>query len=203
MAHSNPELEARILANPDDLSAYLVYSDWLSERGDPRGELIAIQAKLAETPTDTGLKASEARLLADNAGTWLGVLADKGDKDLGLKWRLGFLDSVRIGPPLDDYGSSELDFPETIGVVMGLPGTTFIRELIIGSLDGDGYPTSWEDCIGALVENGVPKGLRRLEFNRGGYWDISSTYLGDLTPLYPQLANLRELSIEMGSMGLG
>jgi uncharacterized protein (TIGR02996 family) len=201
--HSNPELEARILENSDDLSAYLVYSDWLSERGDPRGELIAVQAKLAETPNNPGLKSTEEKLLADNAAVWLGDFAGKGDADLAVKWRLGFLDSVRFGPPLDDYGASELGFPEAIGTLMALPGTTFIRELIIGSKEYDDYPTSWQDCIDALVEHGVPKALRRLEFNRGGFWDISSTELGSLQALYPMVRGLRELTIEMGSLDLG
>jgi uncharacterized protein (TIGR02996 family) len=119
---TNPELEARILANPDDLSAYLVYGDWLSERGDPRGELIAVQAKLREKPGDRDLETQEAKLLGENRETWLGDLAAKeGPKDLVVTWRLGFLDSVRFGPPLDDYGTSEMDFSEAIGLLMQLP----------------------------------------------------------------------------------
>jgi uncharacterized protein (TIGR02996 family) len=37
------KLEAAIEAAPDDAQAYAVYGDWLSQRGDPRGELIALQ----------------------------------------------------------------------------------------------------------------------------------------------------------------
>jgi uncharacterized protein (TIGR02996 family) len=200
---TNPELEARILASPDDLSAYLVYGDWLSERGDPRGELIAVQAKLAETPNDVALKATEAKLLADHGKTWLGDLAGKEDKDLAVTWRLGFIDSVRIGPPVDDYGASDLDFPTTIATLMGLPASKFIRELVVGSKEYDDYPTTWSDCVDALAEHGVPQALTRLEFNRGGFWDISSTELGSIEKLYPQLTGLRDLKIEMGSMELG
>ncbi len=202
-SQSNPELEARILSNPDDLSAYLVYGDWLSERGDPRGELIAVQAKLKETPGDAALQATEKTLLADNAQAWLGALADKGPKDLAITWKLGFIDSVRFGPPLDDYEWASIDFAEALAIVLGLPGTAFIRELVFGSQECDDYPASWQNCIDALVEHGTPKGLTRLELNRGGYWDISSTELGDLSKLYPQLSKLRELTIEMGAMELG
>jgi uncharacterized protein (TIGR02996 family) len=201
--HTNPELEARILANPDDLSAYLVYSDWLSEKGDPRGELIAVQAKLAETPNDAALKATEAKLLGDNATTWLGDLAGKTDEDLAVTWRLGFVDAVRIGPPIDKYGASDLDFPETIAKILALPSGQFIRELVVGAMQYDDYPTSWQGCIDALVEHGTPKALTRLEFNRGGMWDISSTELGSLPALYPHLKTLRELKIELGAMDLG
>ncbi len=200
---SNSELEARILADPDDVSAYLVYGDWLAERGDPRGELIAVQAKLKETPGDAALHANEKKLLAENATAWLGDLAGKDDKDLAIKWRLGFIDSVRIGPPLDDYETSEIDFAEAVETLLSLPGAAFIREIIVGSQYVDDYPASWQNIVDALAEHGLPKGLRRLEFNRGGYWDISSTELGDVSTLYPQLRSLRELAIEMGSMELG
>jgi uncharacterized protein (TIGR02996 family) len=204
VAHtSNPNLEARLLANPDDVSAYLVYGDWLIERGDPRGELIAVQAKLKEKPGEAALLASESKLLADNAQTWLGSLAGKEDKDLAVKWRLGFIDSIRLGPPLDDYGTSDLDFPAAIGTLMALPYSELVREIIVGSKEYDDYPTTWQDVIDAMAEHGLPEGLTRLEWNRGGFWDISSTELGDISKLYPQLANLRELRIEMGAMVLG
>jgi uncharacterized protein (TIGR02996 family) len=39
----NAELVARIVADPSDLAAWQVYSDWLLERDDPRGELIALE----------------------------------------------------------------------------------------------------------------------------------------------------------------
>src|SRR5687767_9294959 len=39
----NRELEAAIAADRDSDAPYLVYADWLQERGDPRGELIAVQ----------------------------------------------------------------------------------------------------------------------------------------------------------------
>lgn len=39
------ELFARILESPDDAAPRRAYSDWLVERGDPRGELIKLQCK--------------------------------------------------------------------------------------------------------------------------------------------------------------
>jgi uncharacterized protein (TIGR02996 family) len=43
-------LEA-IAAAPDDDAPRLVYADWLIERGDPLGELIALQCRLASRPS--------------------------------------------------------------------------------------------------------------------------------------------------------
>ena len=39
---TDPELEQRILSNPDDLSAYLVYGDWLLDQRDAFVHLAAI-----------------------------------------------------------------------------------------------------------------------------------------------------------------
>src|SRR5688500_3525157 len=69
----NPELEARLVVHPE-IETYLVYGDWLSEHGDPRGELVAVQARLLTTPGDAELRAREAALIAANPA-WLGDLA--------------------------------------------------------------------------------------------------------------------------------
>jgi uncharacterized protein (TIGR02996 family) len=45
----NRDLEAAIAIDPDQPGPYLVYADWLQEQGDPRGELIALQAALRTT----------------------------------------------------------------------------------------------------------------------------------------------------------
>lgn len=44
------DLEDALRASPDDLDTYLVYADWLSERGDDWGQLIAIQHALLTLP---------------------------------------------------------------------------------------------------------------------------------------------------------
>lgn len=200
-AASNPELVKAILDNPDDASRYLVYADWLSEHGDPRGELIVLQSKIAQNSTPA-LKAQEKKLLEEHGETWLGSFADAEEVDAGVTWRLGFIDSFRLGPT-DDYETSELSFPEALAEILALPGIELLRELKIGALSYDDYPTSWSECVDALVEHGVPKGLRSLQFTRGGYWDISSTELGSIEKLYPLMPKLQHLSIEMGSMDFG
>jgi uncharacterized protein (TIGR02996 family) len=207
-AQTNPDLEARIQANSGDRDAYAVYGDWLSERGDPRGELIAVQLGLENNPDDAQLREREKALLDANNAAWLGDLPfpesrrKNVESQVEVKWRWGFIDSVRIGPT-ESHDTAKLDFPDTIGKVMALPAIGMLRELVIGSKDHDDYPTSWGDCVEKLAETGVPPSLRRLEFNRGGYWDISSTELGNIAKLYPHLDKLEELRIEMGSMSFG
>ena len=57
----DPGLEARIAEDLDALEPYLIYADWLQERGDPRGELITMQI-LMETADPRGLAALRERL---------------------------------------------------------------------------------------------------------------------------------------------
>ena len=47
---------AQIAANPDDDALRLVYADWLEERGDPRCELIRLEAEMAHLPAYSGVK---------------------------------------------------------------------------------------------------------------------------------------------------
>jgi uncharacterized protein (TIGR02996 family) len=73
-------LERALAENPDDLAAHAAYGDWLAGRGDPRGELIAVQLAL-EDPKRKGaerksLRQREEELLAAHAGEWLGPLAE-------------------------------------------------------------------------------------------------------------------------------
>src|SRR5262245_23204487 len=57
------ELEAQIRARPDDPAAALVYADWLQQREDPRGQLIAIQHRRSIDPDDPVLRDAELALL--------------------------------------------------------------------------------------------------------------------------------------------
>jgi uncharacterized protein (TIGR02996 family) len=79
-----------IIERPDDDGVRLVFADWLLEREDPRGELIALQyAKRARA-----LGASEARregaLLKTYQRTWLGELANYTRRE-GRVFERGFL----------------------------------------------------------------------------------------------------------------
>jgi len=62
-------LLAQIYADPTADGPRLVYADYLQERGDPRGELIALQILNRDTPR-------ERELLGQHARQWLGPLAD-------------------------------------------------------------------------------------------------------------------------------
>jgi uncharacterized protein (TIGR02996 family) len=70
----NPDLHAAVLAAPDDDVPRLVYADWLMERGDPRGELIALQVERATlhaiNPRAAALMGREKALMLTHYKSW-------------------------------------------------------------------------------------------------------------------------------------
>jgi uncharacterized protein (TIGR02996 family) len=85
-ARSDRLLES-VLSSPGDLSLRAVYGDWLLERGDPRGELIALQ--LCERLDAQG-EARVAALLRKHAGAWVGAIAHAVRRE-SMVFRHGFL----------------------------------------------------------------------------------------------------------------
>lgn len=92
---------AEIRADPEDVSARLVYADYLEESGDPQGELIRIQCELAGTPV-TGwpaarLQEREEQLLDQYGEMWLAPLRDLGAEGVDERcFRRGLIERVRI-----------------------------------------------------------------------------------------------------------
>ncbi|MCC6524720.1 MAG: TIGR02996 domain-containing protein [Polyangiaceae bacterium] len=68
-------LLAAIYAAPDDDAARLAYADLLCARGDPRGELVALQLRRARGEAAPRALAREQALLRAHAAEWLGPLA--------------------------------------------------------------------------------------------------------------------------------
>ena len=100
-AGAEPELLAQIYAAPADDHPREVYADWLQERGDPRGDFIALQlARLRGEPID---EAREKQLLAKHAVAWLGPLAAKLTK-ASVVFERGFVatGSIKDKAAIDD-----------------------------------------------------------------------------------------------------
>lgn len=62
----------QLAERPDDSALRLVFSDWLQERGDPRGEVIALCARGMLSLTE---RRRVARLTTQHGPSWLGPLA--------------------------------------------------------------------------------------------------------------------------------
>jgi uncharacterized protein (TIGR02996 family) len=194
----NQELEALIAKNPDDVGNYTVYADWLIQQNDPRGELINAQIK-RESGADSELDEKIAGLLEKHTSEWLGELADNKDA-FSCTWRRGFLDEVTIG----NEESADINLGEVYQTLRGLPAASLFRTITFAAFnDEDDYQPAWDSSVTSMVEFGVPSTLRKLVFDRGSYWDISSTYLNTLEPLYARVPQLEHLEIILGNMNLG
>lgn len=88
----HPELERQLREDPDSREPYLVYADWLQERADPLGELIALGVAAAGGAADVvtrferHLKLHEAR--------FLGGLAPQLASRAALRWRHGLVQEI-------------------------------------------------------------------------------------------------------------
>ena len=80
-----------VIEHPDDDARRLVYADWLQQHGDPQGELIAVQTRLAHaTAGERGdLEARAKALLDAHADEWTAQLGD-GVKDVTFRRGLAY-----------------------------------------------------------------------------------------------------------------
>jgi uncharacterized protein (TIGR02996 family) len=103
----NPALEAAIIAQPDDPAAYQVYADWLSERGDPSGEVmsLALAGRSAEFS-----KAAHALIASPSA-------------HMRIEWRHGCVRGLPNNWIMD---------ADWLARLMALPIARFVEEILLG-----------------------------------------------------------------------
>src|SRR5262245_43999442 len=88
-----------ILDEPYDDAVRLVYADHLEERGDPRGEFIRIQLKLARGGDGedwAALAAREKTLLDRHFDDWAPGVRPFLSHRVSIQFRRGFLEEVEI-----------------------------------------------------------------------------------------------------------
>jgi len=103
-------LMKQVLAHPEDLDLRMVVGDKLCERGDPRGELIQVQAAMDRTPLDTARRSTLERrsqeLLEAYESRWISPMPTPVES---WTFRFGFVDSVRVAAASDvDRVAAEL-----------------------------------------------------------------------------------------------
>jgi uncharacterized protein (TIGR02996 family) len=88
------DLLAAVLANPEDDAPRLVFADWLTERGDPRGTFISLQCELARgTSRAEEVEAEAAALLESHELHWLEGLSSE---EVRVRFNRGFVDHVEL-----------------------------------------------------------------------------------------------------------
>jgi len=92
-------LEAALLDARDTPAPYLVYGDWLQERGDPRGELIALHHAMqgqVDSSRFFSLRQQDRALHLAHDRAWLGSELVDARYRTRLDWRLGFVNVARL-----------------------------------------------------------------------------------------------------------
>jgi uncharacterized protein (TIGR02996 family) len=217
----NAELEGAILEDPGNDEAYLVYADWLQTQGDPRGELITVQHKLAKASgaEKKKLAKAEADLLAEHAAAFwpkklkaaideeaTGSRKDRWDLEYATcaaSWRNGFLASVRVGLSYELAEEKDYRIAPIVSELLKHPSGRFLEELTIGALGiADEY--DYGEVVGAIVRAGAPA-LRTLFLATfsSEHTELSWSHLGKLEKLWPAAPRLESLTLRAGSMSLG
>jgi uncharacterized protein (TIGR02996 family) len=204
-------LEKDLLENPDDLAVASAYADYLSEQGDPRGELIQAQLALEDQSRPAGerkrLQQQEANLLKAHARDWLGELAPfllKG-RDPGRaprhQFARGWLDSLEISALSLSYGRA----------LARTPQARLLRRLVIETLvdpeedeDAPGEDEAAdvpaevderEAALWPLVKSASLQNVRVFQLGEQAD-DIVSTYMSAydvVVPLVKSMPRLEEL----------
>ena len=155
----NPELEAAILAAPDDPRPYLVLGEWLLQQHDPRGQLITLQHELRQEKAPgrfLELRRAEQALIHEHGRYLLGDLVPHLPH-LRLEWRLGFLRRATLAP---ERGALE-DPAAVLEALLSHPSARFLAELEVRlpDLDEAAHGELW-----APLEALRPATLRKLSF---------------------------------------
>ncbi|MBL8924605.1 MAG: TIGR02996 domain-containing protein [Myxococcaceae bacterium] len=142
-------LEAAIDERPDDVDAWLVWSDAVQGSGDPRGELVALAH--AGKPVEAKLKAA----LPSLAPTLANVLRKPDALLESVRLHMGLPREVRFAF-LDEPGSQD----ELIAAVLGAPLGRFVTSVRLGLTSEVGDENDWEPSLEALHRYG--RGVRAL-----------------------------------------
>src|SRR5688572_26314616 len=111
LTERNVELEAAIVSAPADLLPRMVYGDWLQDRGELRGQWIAMMGAIERAPDDIPLRAAAVGYLDDHRHDLLGpgvsLLASSF-----IGWYGGFVDELRIQPGEDTTAAAVIQLIE-------------------------------------------------------------------------------------------
>ncbi len=169
------DFEALLSAEDPSDEAFLIYGDWLEASGDPRGELIAVQSRLAQRPLPQAerdqLERAELVLTYQHRERLLGALgttivhegAQRYATDLlHLSWHLGFVKEARTRSQYTLGGEleSDLDVDALLGMLCASPSLRFLRSLSFGPFEDQRLETAIEALQGAQL----PATLDHLEF---------------------------------------
>jgi uncharacterized protein (TIGR02996 family) len=138
-------LEATLRERPDDWPAWLVFGDWLLERGDPRGELIALEGqRRAMARPSSEIDAEVSAITKTHSEAWLG-----GAPRSAVTWRHGFI--VGLTLLLD-----AADTPARLKSVLASPGGRLVSKLSLRLTTSDDEDFDEEEAY-EDDDDGIPR----------------------------------------------
>lgn len=203
----NRDLERLVLGAPEDPGGYLVYADWLTSCGDPRGELVTIQHALSTTEASDrksapgrALAKREAELLRQNERFVPGVSAEM----VHLTWRWGFVDSVRLSNE-DDWMDDSVDVRGIVERVLAAPAVAALRELRIGVMRWEHVSEDVPAILEIVGRSDVAKQIRRMWIGpeRGDEVDTGMYDPGELDGISRHFSGLESLTVHGHGFTLG
>ncbi|MBX3231012.1 MAG: TIGR02996 domain-containing protein [Labilithrix sp.] len=207
----NAELESVILEDPLDPAGWLVYGDWLAEQGDPRGELVAVQARLARDPGNPELMEAQRAFFRAH-GDWLldglhPYLTPRTHADgevlpslLRLSWEFGFLWTASVSP----RGRTMSEVVFGLRALLRHPSSRFLHALSIATPSGDG----WAPVLEELLEDRRPRPLRILYLGDSAVTAQGNPRpafgpIGDVAALWSVFPHLEVVALRGGHVSVG
>jgi hypothetical protein len=167
------EPPARLPETEADLAEWSVYIDWLLQRGDRRGDLLALELALPADPTLQAL------------GAWRGmarhVYRDRPTTPIG--WCLGHVRTLGLGTPLGAPPISRSILGNAHGLMRSEPGWRVEHLEVLVDPDDDRRP--WRRLFA-----GLPASCRRVTFK---FTQWSAAWVAELIDLLPE--SVRELEV--------
>lgn len=167
-----PQLEAAILANPDDPAPYLVYADWLHQQGSDLGLVISLGHAASLDASKRPAAEQAARDYQSRRGLNEGVR---------LTWRMGVVAAALV---------TELGTDQVIALLAD-PALAFIRELVFAEYDtsrSDGETEGADEDSDDLLDDLLG------DFSMADLFGKPKSQLTSLQPL-AEAHNLRSLQL--------
>lgn len=186
--------------DPDERSNYLVLQDLCLASSDPRGELIALQARLLDDAHDARLRLAERELVRAHAAHLFGEaapLALGANPMLQVEWFLGFARTLIWDVDADWVWRGAESAPDLIRGFLEHRSARFLRSIEIGH---PGAGAKGEAMIAALGDRVRPE-VRSLTIGRI-FPNDTPIVLGALEPLLTALPGLERLTLRARSMAL-
>ncbi|MFK8111425.1 MAG: TIGR02996 domain-containing protein [Rubripirellula sp.] len=207
-----------IYQDPDQHEPLQIYSDWLAERGDSRGEFIQLQLQLEQTglPSDQRkeLVSRESSLLKQNKEQWLKELAPELTENWApsgqhfdstdlykFTFEKGFLSKLRIEFLFPDFASklaqsSQARMLKEL-VLLDIPGGEELTESFeVFQNESWGYEDS--PSLDALATGEFPN-LRRLEIHSESHLESSL----ELLKMLASSTRLEDLDLSIRGISMG